>query len=182
MSLEIEVDGQIFEFIDGWSVSKIDEWPLYRKHQIEGQKACDLVALQDNELLLIEVKDYSYPGTVAKDATQLAIEITQKVLGSMALIFSLSHTAAHGRGQLEEREISRLTLKNSLRVVVVASVELHLAHKKVGDGDYLKVLKNQLRKFLSPYVDRIEIDSSATPSRPESFTHRRNSERRARYQ
>lgn len=56
MPTVINVDGLEFEFPDGWSVSKYDEWKFYRHQfqpQMTGLKAVDLVAVNGSEAYLI---------------------------------------------------------------------------------------------------------------------------------
>lgn len=177
----IHVDGQIFEFQSEWLVSKIDEWSIYRKGQFKNRKACDVVAVKDDELLLIEVKDYTYPNTFPPSPNDLAETIAQKAWDSMSVLFSLAHTDAHDRGQMDQRELSQKTLKKSLKISLIASVEIPTRSKKIDDGAYLSNLKTQLRKLLRSHLDDIKVDSVSKPVDPERWTHYRNPATRDRH-
>ena len=66
---ELDVDGAIFCFPDDWEASKFDEWSYFRSVMSRivdplgrASHGCDVVALHDGDLWLIEAKDYSHPG------------------------------------------------------------------------------------------------------------------------
>ena len=66
---ELDVDGAVFCFPDGWEASKFDEWTYFRSVMSRivdplgrASHGCDVVALHDGDLWLIEAKDYSHPG------------------------------------------------------------------------------------------------------------------------
>lgn len=99
MSMEIEVDGSIFTFPDGWELEKIDEWREQRK--LNGRpfhsKGCDVVAISGTDMWLIEVKDYTFPGASVPD--DLAETVGLKVFHSLAVLHS---TARWGDGAHQE--------------------------------------------------------------------------------
>jgi hypothetical protein len=77
-------------FDSGWTASKYDEWPFYRKHfdgAFGGNKAVDFVAQDSSETLwLVELKDYRVcPRT---KSLELAEEIAVKVRDSLAGLFA----------------------------------------------------------------------------------------------
>lgn len=68
---ELDVDGAVFCFPDGWEASKFDEWAYFRSVMSRivdplgrASHGCDVVALHDGDLWLIEAKDYSHPDAV----------------------------------------------------------------------------------------------------------------------
>jgi hypothetical protein len=67
----VSVDGLRFEFPDDWQVTKLDDWPFYRKHfarMWDHIKAVDLGAIDGDSLWLIEAKDYRvHPQPKSKD-------------------------------------------------------------------------------------------------------------------
>lgn len=65
---ELDVDGAVFCFPDGWEASKFDEWAYFRSVMSRivdplgrAPHGCDVVALHDGDLWLIETKGYSHP-------------------------------------------------------------------------------------------------------------------------
>lgn len=87
--VELEADGTVFTFPDGWEVSKYDEWSYFRnalsKIQDPAGKAlhgCDVVALGGDALWLIEAKDYAYPR--ARVPKNLVAVVAEKVMDTLA--------------------------------------------------------------------------------------------------
>ena len=64
MPVECEVDGSFFVFPDGWELEKLDEWAEQKRKTQPPlhSKGCDLVAMKDGVLWLVEAKDYTYAG------------------------------------------------------------------------------------------------------------------------
>lgn len=168
-----EVDGQIFEFPDDWHITKVDEWPTYRNNQISNHKACDILAISDDELVFIEVKDYTYAKSQKQPSEQeLARAIAQKVMGSAALLF-LFYQGVNGRGNTDERNFSSLAVQKVRKIKVVASVEPSpLPRMKA--SSYLSDLKQHLRRKLIAYCDEVIVDSVSLPSEKVRWSHRRD--------
>lgn len=86
---EINVDGLLFVFPEGWEVDKFDEWAFYRNQfskQHNNIKAVDLLALECSKktLWLIEVKDFSCH---KRDKTEdLSDEIFGKIISTLAAL------------------------------------------------------------------------------------------------
>lgn len=175
----IDVDGQFFEFADNWTVTKIDEWPTYRRHQLSEHKACDLLAFSDDQLVFVEVKDYTYPGSDRPAPPELAKKVAQKVMGSSALLLLFSQ-GTYGRGSVEERELSQKAAGQKRTIKVVASVELPAHRKRQVASSYLKSLKQHLRRLLVPYCDEIIVDSVEYPASLD-WRHYRNPATRSRH-
>ncbi|WP_147681523.1 hypothetical protein [Actinomyces ruminicola] len=120
--VELEVDGVVFSFPDGWEVSKYDAWPYFRnalsKIQDPAGKAlhgCDVVALDGDHLWLIEAKDYAYPEAIApKD---LVAVVAEKVMDTLAGLH------AGTRAEHAEREICLKAVKTQ-RLSVALRIDL----------------------------------------------------------
>ena len=108
--MEVEIDGTYFSFPESWRVELFDEWKQYRALsgavQLHG---CDVVALDDDRLWLIEMKDYSYPG--AREPSSLDDVLIRKAIGTLALLSALGRSQNHSSAQdfsvasLQAREI-----------------------------------------------------------------------------
>ena len=89
-----------FEFGNRWRVFKLDEHRDYRERvgKLEGTKAVDFLGILDeNELYLIEVKDFRGHRIENKDRLltgELAIEIAQKVRDSLACMIGAHRTSS----------------------------------------------------------------------------------------
>lgn len=86
-----EVDGNNFEFDRDWDVLVYDKWGFYTG--LSGgplaSKGCDLVALHDDILYLIEAKDYTYPpGTTMPKVQDLSVTVARKGFDTLAGIFA----------------------------------------------------------------------------------------------
>ncbi|MEA5054770.1 MAG: hypothetical protein VB093_15130 [Propionicimonas sp.] len=90
MTVEVEVDGSLFSFPEGWEVEKLDEWPEQARLSTLPfeAKSCDLVAMKAGVLWLVEAKDYTYPG--AKLPGDLAQTVGSKIFDSMAVLHAVA--------------------------------------------------------------------------------------------
>lgn len=83
--INVQVDGLTFIFPDSWKVSKYDEWAFYRNQfskMWNGIKAVDLLAIENQVIWFIEVKDYRTSRRTK--ALDLADEVAQKVFSTLA--------------------------------------------------------------------------------------------------
>lgn len=106
MPTEVLVDGSYFTFASGWEVQKLDEWPEQAKlTAVPFQaKACDLVALRDGELWLVEAKDYTYEAAVVpKDLAQI---VGLKVFSSLAILHAVARWGSGERQEFCERALA----------------------------------------------------------------------------
>ena len=114
--VDILVDGLTFTFPDSWRVSKYDEWVFYRKQFSKmwgGIKAVDLLAIDDQVVWLIEVKDYRRE----RRTKELSIpdEIAKKVFSTIAAILPAKANAS----TIDEQNFAKELVKaNQLRVVL----------------------------------------------------------------
>ncbi|AJI78206.1 hypothetical protein [Corynebacterium singulare] len=139
---EINVDGIIFRFQEGWSLAAFDRWPQFTKIAgAFGAQGCDILALKGDELWFIEVKDYTFDG--AETPTDLPTTVAKKTIGTLATICAL----AKSREDTPERSFSRrcLTAKRY-------NLALHIELKDGGLKDkmnkpLLATLKQELRKI-----------------------------------
>lgn len=90
--MEINSDGTIFTFKQGFQATKFDKWSHYTAlaNSLD-LKGCDLVAHNGKELWFIEVKDYSYRDAVFPNDLHKTVGL--KCIGAMAVLFSLARCA-----------------------------------------------------------------------------------------
>ncbi len=152
MPTVINVDGLEFEFPDGWSVSKYDEWVFYRKHfqsVSTGIKGVDLIAVSEGTAYLIEVKDYSRPGTTKP--SQLPQSVATKVLHTLAAMLP---------AKLNANDRDEVALASALLKATSLKVILHLDNPKtkphlVDPAD----LKQKLKSLLKAVDPRVTVSS-----------------------
>lgn len=80
-----------FDFDESWKVFRFDEHPYYRKQmeKVDETKAIDFLGIFDDQLFLIEVKDFRGHRIETRERLltgELCIEIAQKVRDSLACI------------------------------------------------------------------------------------------------
>ena len=102
---DLDVDGSVFSFEDGWDVTKYDEWPYFRNvlNPIKdpeggGMRGCDIVALHGDDLWLIEAKDYAYKD--AKVPHVLVAIVAEKVMDTLAGL----HAGTRDEHELRDRK------------------------------------------------------------------------------
>jgi hypothetical protein len=89
--------------------------------------ACDLVALNQDTLWLIEVKDYTYPGGPKLTWSELAETFSKKVFHSLAILNTVAHW-----GTGANKEFSRQTL-SSTQANICLAVELQNPKRRLLD-------------------------------------------------
>lgn len=94
----VDVDGLRFDFPDGWSPSKCDDWSFYRNQwsrMWNGIKSIDLLAVDHEKTVwLIEVKDYrAHARTKTID---LAEEVAHKAFDTLAAMLPAKLSANDG--------------------------------------------------------------------------------------
>lgn len=109
-------EGQLQFDFRGDDATKYDEWSFYRaefEKSCNGNKAVDIIFVDDSETWLIEVKDYRYyPRTKSID---LAEEVALKVRDTLAGIVAAKLNA----NDAAEKQLARCALqKTRLRVVL----------------------------------------------------------------
>jgi len=90
----VDVDGLVFQFPAHWLMTKLDDWPFYRKHfgaMWDGIKAVDLGVIHGDTLLLIESKDYR--NQPKPKSTELMQRVGKKVVDSLACLMAAQHNA-----------------------------------------------------------------------------------------
>lgn len=66
-SKELLVDGTFFTFPPNWQTEIFDEWPQYKRATGELElRGCDVLALDGQDLWIIEMKDYTYDGASSR--------------------------------------------------------------------------------------------------------------------
>ena len=95
MSAELDVDGRTFVFDGDWSVTKYDEWAFHRNQMnATGAKAVDIVALDAEDVYLIEVKDYTHPETERVPIADLPLTVAQKARDTLAGLVAAQRRAS----------------------------------------------------------------------------------------
>jgi hypothetical protein len=112
----VQVDSLTFTFPPSWEAYKYDEWAFYRNQfskMWSGIKAVDLIAIDSQEIWLIEAKDYrQQPRTKPID---LADEVAKKVFCTLAAMLPAKVNAS----DISEKNFAtKVTHGKSLRVVL----------------------------------------------------------------
>ena len=116
---ELDVDGAVFCFPDGWEASKFDEWTYFRFVMSRivdplgrAPHGCAVVALHDGDLWLIEAKDYSHPN--AAPPPDLVAVVCEKVVDTLAGLHAGTRDPHPERG-ICERAVAATRLFVALR-------------------------------------------------------------------
>jgi hypothetical protein len=143
----IWVDRLGFDFPDGWTVGKYDDWSFYR-HRFSkiptALKALDLLAVSPSGTAwLIEVKDYRV--YQRSKPTNLADEVRQKVLDTLAAILPAK---INGNVEGETLVATQVAQAHVLRVVL--HLEQPAKHSKlfpraIDPADVQMQLRRQLK-------------------------------------
>lgn len=159
---DLDVDGSVFSFEDGWEVTKYDEWPYFRNvlnpikdPKDRGLHGCDIVALDGDDLWLIEAKDYAYRD--AKVPHVLVAVVAEKVMDTLAGLH------AGTRDEHDHAELCRRAVR-ARRLYVVLRIDLPDAQPHAAKGRQAKALatmadyRQALEKKLGRVVNgRIQI-------------------------
>lgn len=160
MSVTIEVDGLTFHFPEGWNASKYDDWSYYRNQfsrQYQGIKGVDLLVFDDEANptgYLVEVKDFSTPGTLSP--SELPEAITWKVIHTLAALLPAS-LRANDAG--EKRLAAKFLKCGELRIVI--HIENPRNPPNVVDPADLRMKLKQLLRAIDPHV---KVSSRGKPA------------------
>lgn len=176
MAQDFRIKDQIFTFDDTWSVSEFDTWKTFRRVMPPlTRKGCDLVAIQDTRLLLIEAKDYTFEG--ASPPQDLPAEVCRKAMDTLALLLTVSK---HGSDD-DERAFSAQAV-GCTSITVCLNVEL--AHGGRGSDrvvTHLANYKQQIRRLTKTVTDGKPIVSSFHVRGDAPWTVRRDPSTRGRH-
>lgn len=116
MAIECEVDGSYFVFPEGWELEKLDDWPEQNTLNSAPfhSKGCDLVALHQDELWLVEAKDYTYSG--ARPPSDLAQQVGLKMFHSLAILHSVAKWGTGPKRQFSAKALAASNTKLCLAV------------------------------------------------------------------
>ena len=151
---DINVDGIVLCFPDGWTVTKFDDWSFYRNQfsrMHDCIKSVDVLAISSggNELWMIEVKDFrKYK---RKKSELLHEEILGKVFASLAALLPAKTNACDN----DEKNFAKKALRVS-KIHVVFHGEQPKTPSKVfpesyHKADLLKELQRRL-KSIDPHA------------------------------
>ncbi|GAB2492980.1 hypothetical protein GCM10027063_35850 [Promicromonospora xylanilytica] len=166
---EMLIDGTYFTFPAGWRTQLFDELPQFKRTTWLGIRGCDVVALNGDELWLIEMKDYTYPG--AHEPNDLAVVAGTKAAGTMALLYALARADSDSTAR-------------DLAIACSGSARIHLAlHVDVRDGGrgakeiepVLMPLLDKLRRAQKALgLHKAHVTSTLAPSPATPWTARRD--------
>ncbi len=145
---QYNIDGLIFDFPDGWKVSKYDDWSFYRNQfskMWESIKAVDILALDSSRLLwLIEVKDYRvYPRT---KPSELSEEIARKVYDTLAALLPAKVNANDSH-----EKIMAIAMLGCQQLHVILHLEQPKQHSKLFPRAIDPAnIQQKIRKLLKP--------------------------------
>ncbi len=135
-----------FTFNQGCSASKYDEWSFYRNQFQKvcgGERAIDIICFNNNDIWLIEIKDYRRPNTskVSDLHKKLAIKVKDTLAGLVAAQYNANENA--------EKTFARDALRTS-RLSLVFHLEQpqktsKLFPRAIDPADLLQKLKGQLK-------------------------------------
>lgn len=170
---DLDVDGSVFSFEDGWDVTKYDEWSYFRNVLTRlkdptdrGLHGCDIVALDGDDLWLIEAKDYSRKD--AKAPHVLVALVSEKVMDTLAGLHAGTRDE-HDHSQFCRRAVQ------ARRLYVVLRIDLPGAQPHAAKGrqakavtamvDYHQALRKKLRRVVNGriYVVTGREDSPVVP-------------------
>ena len=155
--MNFDCDNVCFSFPESWIVSKYDEWAFYKKQFqkiLNGQKAVDLLALNQKTLWLIELKDYRhFPRTKLMDLDK---EIALKIRDTLSGLLSASFNA----NLLEEKNMA-CQFKNAEKIRIGLQIEQPKTNSKLFprffDIANLKLKLKSLLKAIDPHI--LVVDS-----------------------
>ncbi|WP_344744555.1 hypothetical protein, partial [Nesterenkonia aethiopica] len=177
MSTEVLVDGIYFTFPNADAVHIFDDSAQYNDVKGWGIKGCDIVLLKNDELWLIEVKDYTYPG--ASQPQDLVATLASKISGTLGMLHIWSRSENDG----DAYEFARRCAK---------AKRIHAAlHVEPKDGGRKE---KQVQAVLMPLQGKINmvgksmklqgalVSSTFAPNDNAAWTSRRDPTKRAAHQ
>ena len=137
-----------FEFSEDFDVIKYDKTHFFQKrfNKISsGIKAVDIIAVNNSTTYLIEVKDYTHPGTRSEEVNLVGILI-QKVLSTLSALMPMKNNAYSN----DEKNIAGKALMAN-KIVVVLHIEIPPYTKKIKQS-FLKLdnLQIDLKRKIKP--------------------------------
>lgn len=165
--IDIIEDKLLFRFPDDWIAEKYDRHDGFaaRKCKIDGTKRVDILALSQDELWMIEVKDFRNHAIENKHRMDtdsndpLHVEVAQKVRDTIAFLF-----AAYRAGDETLKPYCRHAfVKPDLRVQVILFVEEDEARARILCGRYSRSnLEAGLKVLLAPFGVRCHVQRRST--------------------
>lgn len=148
-----EQDGSIYDFPDDICevLPSFDEQSFYRRLSKLPAKGCDIVAMREGDLYLIEAKDYAHanPGKSRKPFEELAPEVARKAFDTLAALVVGAHTASDD--QIRRFCSRALQYRNLFVVATVELVRNPHNEREVGESRRYRAL---LRERLEGLVKR----------------------------
>ena len=152
----IEEGNLKFDFPNSFIGIKFDDTTYYRNHFIKiqkGIKAIDILAVNNTENYMIEVKDYRHPDTVQLNQTQLVEDIIKKFIFSLSAIFPMSYIITKD----EEQEIAKKFLENKI-LFLIFHIEIPPQRRNLRQSNYnISNLQLELRRKLHAITNKTNI-------------------------
>ncbi|GAB4493114.1 MAG: hypothetical protein Fur0016_32390 [Anaerolineales bacterium] len=158
MTTIIEEGALQFSFDKRWNVIKYDEERDYREkiHKLKDTKAIDFLGTCENELYLLEIKDFRghrIENQTRLTSEDLVIETAQKVRDTIAGTIGAYRTSSESQ---KWQEFVQYAANPERRIKVMLWLEYELpAHPKARAKVKASVLSQQLKKavrWLTPYA------------------------------
>lgn len=154
--MEFKIYSLTFIFPSNWLVSKYDEWNFYKNQfQKNNIKAIDVIAIDENDLYLIEVKDYRRFKRIKSES--LDDELQLKVLHTLAALLPAKLNALD-----DEKKFATQTL-NCARIFLLFYIEGdNFRSKKFNANEFRMNLQKALRlklKSIDPHLKVVNKDS-----------------------
>jgi len=145
-----------FDFPTFFNVIKFDDSIYYRNHfeKIQqGIKAIDILAINNHENYMIEVKDYTHPDTKPLNQTQLIESIIKKFIFSLSAIYPMSYISTVD----EEQKIAKNFLENKI-LFLIFHIEIPPPRRNLRQSNYnLSNLQLTLRRKLFSITHKTNI-------------------------
>ena len=120
-----------FSFSNDWQAIKYDDSSFHTKYFQSfagGSKAVDFIAFGNQELWLIEVKDYRLHARTK--STDLYLEIASKVRATLAGLLAITATN-NPSGDSETKSIAQSIFKRSYQLRIALHLEQPIQHSKL---------------------------------------------------
>lgn len=175
MSIELVVDGTRFRFPEGWRAEKFDEWRHFKAVSGYGIQGCDIAAVNSEELWLIEVKDYTYPG--AREPKDLDKTIARKAVGTLALLSAL----ARSQNESDAQQLSRNS-QACTKIILTLHIEPNTARRARNTAGPYTALQQNLRRVAKKLnLAHSVVTSTQLPAPNVPWSSQRDPETRAQH-
>ena len=151
------IEGRLkFNFPTSFNVISFDDSNYYREYFIKidnGLKAIDILAINNSQNYMIEVKDYTHPDTKNLSENQLIEDIFKKIICSLSAIYLMSLKA----NIQDEKDIANKFLENN-ELFIIFHIEIPPKRKGLRQSTFnIPILQQALRKKLKFITNKTNI-------------------------